>query len=221
MKTDRYLPILSSSLVGVLLAGAIVAMSLAPTETTMGMSQRVLYVHVAVAWLGLAGFVVVAVCGSLYLLSRNLRWDQWSQATCEVGWLCSSLTLVTGSLWAQAAWGTWWTWDPRLISSFILWAFFCGNLILRAGLADPHRRARLAAVLSIIGVADVPLVVMATRWFRGIHPVSPTMDPTMWYVLMASAGGMTAIMTLLVVRRATQLRQERRLAELGLRAHNM
>ncbi len=145
-----------TSLVGVLLTVAIVAMYLAPTEQTMGDAQRVMYVHIAVAWLALLGFVAMAACGLGYLLSRNLWWDQWSQAACEVGWLCSTLTLVTGSLWAHAAWGTWWTWDPRLVTSFILWAFYSGNLILRSGLEDSHQRARLGAVLAIIGCRGCP-----------------------------------------------------------------
>lgn len=205
-----------TTLAGVTLAGAVVAMSLAPTEQTMGDAQRVMYVHIAVAWLGLLGFIAMAACGMLYLSRRNLMWDQWSQAACEVGWLCTTLTLVTGSLWAHAAWGTWWTWDPRLVTSFILWAFYCGNLILRSGLEDAHQRARLAAVLALIGVADVPLVVMATRWFRGMHPVSPEMEPSMRYVLLASVAGLTAVMTLLAVRRRTQLRQESQVAQLQI-----
>lgn len=208
--------VLWTTLVGVMLAGAIVAISLAPTEKTMGDAQRVMYMHIAVAWLGLLGFIAMAACGLVYLLQRNLKWDQWSQAVGEVGWLCSTLTLVTGSLWAHAAWGTWWTWDPRLVTSFILWAFYCGNLILRSGAEDAHQRARLGAVLSIIGVADVPLVVMATKWFRGMHPVSPQMEPSMRYVLLVSVAGLTSVMTLLVVRRRTQLRQESRVADLQI-----
>ncbi len=214
-------PVFWTSVVGILITIAIVAMYLAPTEQTMGDAQRVMYVHISVAWLALLGFIAMASCGLAYLLSRNLWWDQWSQATSEVGWLCSTLTLVTGSLWAHAAWGTWWTWDPRLVTSFILWAFYSGNLILRSGLENAHQRARLAAVLAIIGVADVPLVVMATRWFRGIHPVSPQMEPSMRYVLLASVVGFTAIMTLLLVRRRTQLQLESRVTQLQMLTDEM
>lgn len=209
-------PAVSTLLVGVLLTGAIVAMYLAPTEQTMGDAQRVMYVHIAVAWLALSGYVAMAACGLAYLLSRSLWWDQWSQAIGEIGWLCSSLTLVTGSLWAHAAWGTWWTWDPRLVTSFVLWAFYSGILILRSGLEDMHQRARLGAVLAIVGVADVPLVVMATRWFRGIHPVSPQMEPSMRLALLASVIGLSAMMTLLLVRRHRQLQLESRIAWLQI-----
>jgi heme exporter protein C len=186
-------------------------LGLAPTEATMGHAQRVLYVHVPVAWLGLLGFVAVAATGVLYLIRRDLEWDHWARAAAELGWLCSTLTLVTGSLWARSAWGTWWTWDPRLITSFVLWAIYGGYLVGRGSVDDPHRRARLAAVLAVVGVLDVPLVVMATRWFRAIHPASPTLEPAMRLALALTALGLGAFLTLLVVCRRDQLRLEHRL----------
>jgi len=205
----------SNALVVALMAAVILAVSLyAPTEATMGHAQRIVYVHVAVAWLGLAGFLVMAGAGALYLIRRDLAWDQWSQSAGELGWLCSLLTLVTGSLWAREAWGTWWTWEPRLTAAFVLWAVYSGYLIVRAGLEDPHRRARLGAVLAILGLLDVPLVLMATHWFRGIHPVSPEMDPKMRLVMLLSAVGFTAFFALLLVRRRWQLHLESLLASL-------
>jgi len=196
-----------------LLAAAILAICLvAPTEETMGHAQRIVYLHVAVAWLGLAGFPFMAATGAMYLLRRNLWWDHWSQAAAELAWLCSGLTLVTGSLWAKAAWNTWWTWDPRLMTSFVLWAMYSGYLLIRANLEDAHRRARLGAVWAAVGVLDVPMVVMATRWFRGIHPTAPPMEPAMRVVLLISVVSFTALFALLLTRRRHQLCLEDRLA---------
>lgn len=207
-----------SGLSGILLVTAMIAIQLAPTEQTMGEAQRVLYAHVAVAWFALAGFVGMAGFSLAYLIRRDPRWDEWSLATCEVGWLCASLTLITGSLWAHAAWGTWWTWDPRLVTSFLLWALYSGNLVLRSGMEDADQRARFCAVLTLLGVADVPLVIMATRWFRGIHPVSPEMEPSMRIALILTVIGISAVMTLLLVRRRQQLNQENRVIRLRLAA---
>jgi len=206
-------PMLSSRLTNLLVGGLLLAAILgiafiAPTEATMGHAQRILYVHVAVAWLALLGFIVMAATGLMYLLRRDLAWDHWSQAAAELGWLCCGLTLVTGSLWAHAAWNTWWTWDPRLVTSFALWAMYCGVLMVRANIDDPHRRARLGAVLALLGVLDVPLVALATRWFRSIHPVSPSMEPSMRVVLLLSIAGFSALFVLLFMRRRTQLRLE-------------
>ena len=198
-----------------LLALAIWAIFLfAPTEQTMGQAQRIVYVHVSVAWLGLLGLLVMAASGTGYLVRRNLTWDHWLQAAGELGWLCCGLTLITGSLWAHEAWGTWWEWDPRLTTSFILWAIYSGILIVRASVEDPHRRARIGAVLAILGTLDTPLVVMATRWFRGLHPVSPQMEPTMRIALLISVIGFSALFATLLVRRRGQLNLERLTGEL-------
>lgn len=181
------------------------AIAEARTEVTMGHAQRVLYVHVAVAWLSLAGFLAVAATGLLYLLTRRLAHDRWAQASAEVGWLSSWLTLATGSLWAHSAWGTWWTWEPRLMSTFVLWALYGGVLLVRAGIADAHARARIGALLTILGALDVPLVIMATRWFRTLHPVSPELEPSMRVALSMSVVAFSAFAFALVRCRRSQL----------------
>jgi heme exporter protein C len=195
------------SLTAILLAAVVLPLALlAPTEATMGNVQRIVYVHVPVAWLGLLGLLLMAGTGVPYLLTRNLSWDHWSQAAAELGWLCCGLTLATGSLWAHAAWGTWWTWDPRLTSALVLWLIYSGCLILRAQLDDPHRRARLSAVFAVVGAIDVPLVIVAAHWFRGIHPATVAMEPSMRAVLGLSLCGFTALFGVLLAHRRSQLR---------------
>jgi len=201
-------------LVAMLLAAAILAVTSAPMEQSMGHAQRVLYVHVSVAWLGLLGFIVMAAASVAYLLRRDLAWDYWSQSAGELGWLCCSLTLVTGSLWAHAAWGTWWTWEPRLLSSFILWALYSSYLLIRSGIPDAHHRARLSAVVAVLGVLDVPLVMMATRWFRGMHPVTPQMEPSMRAVMLLAVVSFTALFATLFLHRRTQIQLEHRVLTL-------
>ncbi len=204
---------LARAVVSSLLALAIVAVCLiAPTETTMGHAQRIVYVHVSVAWVALAGFPFMALAGLLYLVRRELAWDHWAQATGEVSWLCCSLTLITGSLWAHEAWGTWWTWDPRLTTAFVLWAIYSGYLILRRALEDPHHRARLGAVMAVVGAIEVPLVLLATRLFRGIHPTSPEAEPLMLVVLLLAVVGFSGFFVLLLDYRRRQLDLQQRLA---------
>ena len=210
MEKGRLLP-----LAVILTAMAMLAIILsAPTERSMGDAQRIVYIHVAVAWCGLAGFLLMAGAGLMYLLRRNLAWDHWAQAAAELGWLAATLTLITGSIWAHAAWNTWWSWDPRLATTFVLWAINSACLVVRSGLEDPHRRARIGAVLAILGAIDLPLVVMATRWFRGIHPRSPQMELSMRGVLLVSVAGLTALFAVLLVRRRAQLDLERLVATL-------
>ena len=171
----------------------------------MGDAQRVLYIHVPVAWIGLLAFGIVGATGVLYLITRNLNWDHWSHAAAELGWLSCGLTLVTGSLWARAAWGTAWTWDPRLTSSLVMWLIYGGCLLVRRGLTGEHRQARVGAVLACIGAINVPLVLMATRWFRGIHPVAPEMETAMRVVLLINVAAFTSLFALLLYRRKSQI----------------
>jgi heme exporter protein C len=186
----------------------------APTERTMGDVQKVVYIHVAVAWFSLLALAIMAAAGLGYLARRDLRWDAWAEAAGETGWLCCTLTLITGSLWAHEAWGTWWTWDPRLTAVLVLWMIYSGGLVVRGSLDDLHRRARFGAVLAVVGMVDLPLVVLATRWFRGIHPASPAMEPAMRAVLLLTVVSFTALMTAVLSRRCRQIRMEQHLAEL-------
>jgi len=205
LRHGRAEPWIGMLMAGLLIAAVVGMLWIAPQEETMGDAQRIVYMHVAVAWLGLLGFIIVTIAGIGFLLKRDLRWDHWAQAAAEIGWLCTTLTLVTGSLWAHAAWNTWWTWDPRLTTSLILWAIYAGYFLLRASIADSHSRARSAAVLAIVGVLDVPLVTLATRWFRGIHPKSPEMEPGMHVILLVTVIAFTAFFTHVWIRRRNQL----------------
>jgi heme exporter protein C len=186
----------------------------APTEATMGDVQRIVYLHVSVAWCSLAGCLAMGCCAAIFLIRRQLKWDYWSQAAGEVGWLCATLTLLTGSAWAHEAWGVWWTWEPRLASSLVLWIIYAGIFLVRSSVEDPHRRARIGGVLAVVGMSDVPLVLMATRWFRGVHPVTPEMDPGMRWVLLASVISFTALFAYLTAQRRRQLELSERAAQL-------
>jgi heme exporter protein C len=197
-----------------LLAAILAIFRFAPTEQTMGDVQRIVYVHVPSAWLGLAGFLVMSATGAMYLWRRQLHWDHWSQAAAELAWLFCSLALVTGSCWARAAWNTWWPWDPRLTTYFILWACCSGCLLLRGSIDNARQRARMSAVLAIVGTLDIPLVILATRWFRGMHPSAPRFDPAMRGVLLLSVLAFTGLFALLLARRQSQLHLESRLEAL-------
>jgi heme exporter protein C len=186
----------------------------AATEKTMGDVQRIVYIHVPVAWFGMIAFLAMAISGAFYLRSRDICWDYWSQAFAEIGWLCCTMTILIGSLWAKAAWNTWWTWDPRLTAVFLLWAMYSGYLILRANLEDPRQSARFRAVLAIVGALDLPMIVLATRWFRGMHPVSPQMEPSMRVILAITIMAFSLLFVLLVLRRRAQLDLAHRIASL-------
>jgi len=139
-------------------------------ELVMGQVQRIFYFHVANAWVGMLGFMVAAVAGIVYLRTHNQKWDIIELAAVEISLVFFITTIVTGSIWAYPAWGTWWTWDPRLTTAAILEMIYIAYLLLRQGIEDPERRARFGAVYTLIGALSVPITFLSIRLFRTIHP---------------------------------------------------
>jgi heme exporter protein C len=152
-------------------AAAYLALVYAPEEAVMGNVQRVFYFHVATAWVGLLGFVAAAGTGIVYLVKKDLKWDRVEVAAVEISTVFFFITIVLGSIWARPAWGTWWTWDPRLTTAAITELIYIAYFMLREGIEDPDRRARFGAVYTLLGGISAPITFMAIRLFRTIHPV--------------------------------------------------
>ena len=147
------------------------ALVFAPTEAVMGNVQRVFYFHVGSAWVGLVGFVLAAVSGIAYLITKDMRWDRFEVAAVEVSTMFFFITIALGSIWARPAWNTWWTWDPRLTTAAIAELIYIAYFMLRQGIDDPDKRARFGAVYALIGGLSAPITFFAIRLFRTIHPV--------------------------------------------------
>src|SRR5690349_22369185 len=129
-----------------------------PTEREMGIVQHIFYFYVASAWVAFLGFFLVAGASPVYLWSGSAGADRIAQAGGEIGVLFCTLVLVTGPLWARPIWGVWWTWDPRLTMTVILWAIYASYLMLREFGGNDDAVRRYAAVLGIIGVLDIPII---------------------------------------------------------------
>lgn len=164
----KILNVLSALLV---LVAFLMAMFYAPIEKVMGEVQRVFYFHVATAWVGMLGFIVAAVVAVIYLRTQDLKWDVIGLSAVEISLVFFLIAIVLGSIWARPAWGTWWTWEPRLTTAAILEMVYLAYLLLRQGIEDPERRARFGAVYTLLGGMSVPLTFVSIRIFRTIHPV--------------------------------------------------
>jgi heme exporter protein C len=167
-----------------------------PTEREMGIVQRIFYFHVSSAWAAFLGFFLVAGGSAVYLWNGSRRADRLAHASAEVGVLFCTLVLVTGPIWARPIWGVWWTWDPRLTMTVILWAIYASYLMLRAFGGEDDAVRRYAAVLGIVGVLDIPIIRVSVRLLRGIHPSvitqkegggSGLVDPSMRTALYVSS----------------------------------
>ncbi len=132
-----------------------------PVEATNVGAYQILYFHVPAAFTALGGFIVALVASGLYLSTGNFKYDAFAAAVTEVALAFATINLVTGSIWARYAWGIWWTWDARLTSMLTCWLIYAGYMILRRSIEEPTQRARLSAVLSIVGCVDVGFVLIS------------------------------------------------------------
>ena len=160
----------------VLLGGAALAVCqwliffYAPVEAQLGLMQKVFYTHLPLAWWALISFLVVFVASIVYLIRRSPAADRVCAAAAEVGVLLAGLALVTGMIWARRSWGVWWTWDPRLTTTLVMWFIYAGYLVLRGLDLPPQRKRMICAVVGVVAFLDVPLVFLSARLWRSIHP---------------------------------------------------
>jgi heme exporter protein C len=145
-----------------------------PPDRDMGHLQKIMYVHVPAAWIAMLAFFLVFVASFLYLWRRDERYDLFAAAAAEIGVVLTGLTLALGSIWGKPTWGVWWTWDPRLTTTAILFMIYAGYLALRSFTDDAERRARWSAAVGMLAFLNVPIVYMSVRWWRTLHQVQST-----------------------------------------------
>ena len=168
-------------------------------EARLGSSYLIFFFHFPSALNCMNFFVFSGICGVLYFLRRgspraSASWDHWGASAVEVGMLACTVTLVTGGIWARAAWGEWDTWitnDARLLSVYIMWFTYAGYLALRKTIEDAGKRELFCAVFSIIATVNVPVVWFAIRIFgKANHPMAVdfsevSMVRTRWFGVFA------------------------------------
>ena len=197
-----------SAAVVILLLGvsAYGAFFVVPTEATMGMVQRIFYLHAPCGMTALAAFLVCFVGNLGYLFKRAPKWDWLSVSSAEVGLAFCTVVLLTGPIWAKPAWGVYWAWDARLTSTLVLWLLYVSYLILRTVVEDPDRRALISSFYGVFIFLDVPLVYGSIWWWRTQHPqpvvfTSGGLEPAMRKVFYLSWLSLMALMALLIRQR--------------------
>ena len=191
-----------------------------PTEQNLGVSQRIFYFHVPLGWIGMVSIIVVAVASILHLITGRQKWDDLSYSTAELGVIYASLILVTGAIWGKPVWGVWWTWDPKLTTTLVLWFIFVGYLMVRAYGPAGGQGKRFASVIALIGAIDAPIIYKATDWWRSAHPdnnIPSDLDNRMLLTLLISVVTFTVIYLYLLMERYSLRKSESDLDELHRR----
>jgi len=199
-------------------AGLWLGLLVAPTDAQQHDAYRIIFVHVAVSWMSMFVYVVMAGWAGLGLILNTRLSSMMATALAPTGAMFAFLSLWTGSLWGKPTWGTWWIWDARLTSELILLFLYLGFIALQAAIDDPRRADKAGAVLALVGVVNVPIIYFSVIWWNTLHQgasVSLTKAPSMaitmlWgMLLMALSFWMYAIAAALLRLRCIILERER------------
>ena len=144
----------------------------APIDSVQGVIQKILYVHPPLAYGAYLGFIITALAGIAHLRSGREDWDRLAISSAEVGVIFCTLMLITGPIWAKGTWGKWWSWDPRLTVTLLLWFVYLAYLLLRSFSGPGPRTARFASIYGVVGVVLIPLNYFIIEIFdkRSMHP---------------------------------------------------
>jgi len=214
----RMIPWFAWSAAALAAVGLYLGLVVAPTDFQQGDAYRIIFIHVPSAWLSMFLYVVMA-CWSALALGFNTRLSaMMAQAIAPTGALMTAIALVSGSLWGRPTWGTYWAWDARMTSELILLFLYLGIIALRNAIDDPRRADRACAVLSLVGVINVPIIYYSVKWWNTLHQgssVSLTAAPKMAAIMltgmliMSLAAWFYAIAVALSRVRAIMLERER------------
>ncbi|CCG02819.1 cytochrome c biogenesis protein CcsA [Blastococcus saxobsidens] len=189
----------------VAMAGALAAALTAPPDRLQGNLQRLMYVHVPAAWLAYLSFAITFGASAAWLWKRRASLDRLASASAEVGVFFTGLTIALGSIWGKPVWGVWWTWDPRLVTTAMMFFVYLGYLALRRATVDATVRARRSAVFGVLAFAQIPVVHMSVVWWRAVHqpptvlkPAAPTIDEWMLAALLLNVLAFTLVYVVLL-----------------------
>ncbi len=165
-----------------------------------GETVRIMYVHVPAAWLSMMCYTVMALSALGTLVWRHPLADVSAKAAAPIGACFTLVALITGSLWGKPMWGTWWVWDARLTSVFVLFLMYLGLIALNRAMDDPTRAAKVSAVLILVGFVNIPIIKFSVEWWNTLHqPASvvrldgPTIDPEFLWPLLVMAVAFTLL----------------------------
>ena len=196
--------------------GLYIGFFVAPTDAQQGEGYRIIFIHVPASWMSMFIYCVMAFWALMGLTFQTRLSGMMSSALAPTGALFAFLSLWTGALWGKPMWGTWWVWDARLTSELILFFLYLGYMALHAAIDDPRRADRAGAVLSLVGVVNVPIIYFSVTWWNTLHQgasvsltKSPSMASTMLWGMLLMALAFWAYTIAVVLMRARSIMLER------------
>ena len=165
---ERVLPFLLAFAVLCLVGGLYLSFS-SDVDYQQGSTVRIMYVHVPAAWIAMLCYTVMTANAIGSIVWRHPLADVAARAAAPLGATFTFVSLVTGAIWGKPMWGTWWVWDARLTSMFILFIMYLGIVAINRAIDEPTRAARVTAVLIIVGFVNIPIIKFSVDWWNTLH----------------------------------------------------
>ena len=221
----RLVPWLAAATVALLATGLWLA-ALAPADYQQGFSVKIMYVHVPAAWLSMFVYSTMVLAALGTLVWRHPLADAAQKAAAPLGAGFTLICLATGSIWGRPMWGTWWVWDARLTSVLVLFLIYLGLIALWRTIEDQGAAARAAAILTLVGAVNIPVIKFSVDWWNTLHqPASvfrlggPTIDRSLLWPLLVMGVAFTLLFStlhLMAIRNEILRRRLRRLSILAM-----
>ncbi|WP_027230980.1 heme ABC transporter permease [Phyllobacterium sp. UNC302MFCol5.2] len=184
----------------IVLAGGLWMSMQAPDDYQQGATVKIMFIHVPFAWLSMMCYTIMTIAALGTLVWRHPLADVSAKAAAPIGAVFTALALITGSLWGKPMWGTWWVWDARLTSVFVLFLMYLGIIALTRAMDDPAKSARATAILTLVGFINIPIIKFSVDWWNTLHqPASvfrmggSTIDGSLLRPLLVMAIGFTLL----------------------------
>lgn len=192
--SHRLIPWLSFLCIIFLSVGLYLSLFLTPPDYQQGDLVKIMFIHVPFAWLGLAFYTAMAFSAFIRLVWQNPLADVFQKAAAPLGATFTFLCLLTGAIWGKPTWGTWWVWDARLTSMFILFLMYLGLIVVWQTMEDPSQASKSASILTLVGAINLPIIKFSVNWWNTLHqPASvlrsgaPTLHPSFLFPLIYMA----------------------------------
>ena len=155
--------------IAVLILGLFEALVLSPEDYKQSDSVRIMYVHVPAAWISLGIFSIISILSFGILIFKNKNFILISKSLAPSGFVFNIIALVTGSIWGKPTWGTWWAWDARITSMFILALFYIGFISTHKFISDENKANKISSIIAIIGLINIPIIKYSVDWWNTLH----------------------------------------------------
>ena len=166
---EKLINFINSIFFALLLAALSFALILSPPDYLQGDSVRIMYVHVPSAWIGLASFTCIALLSLINFIFKIKNFTLITKSIAPIGFMFTCIAIVTGSIWGQPTWGTFWAWDARITSMVILALFYFIFIASHKLISQEERANKISSVIAILGLINIPIIKYSVEWWSTLH----------------------------------------------------